>query len=386
MTQHRIALVTGGNKGIGLQIARQLAEAGLHVVIGSRDATLGAAAVSELARDGLTATTVALDLDAPETHAATAAQLEADHGRLDVLVNNAGIFDFGDAMPSQASLDAVRRVMEVNFIGTLAVTQAMLPLLKAAPRGRIVNVSTSLASLTLNGDPTSTYYSQQFIGYNASKAALNMLTVQLHEELKDTGIKVNSVSPGFVKTDLTGFGDMTPRRGRAAAGAIRAGRRRERPVRGTRRSDALVRARADGAPGGHCRPRPGNPGSQRREPFGRAWRTPTSARGLRRPSRPAPAAVTGMVLPCRARSRSRYRCRPEDQVARLGHVDPSGVGQPRLPFLRPGGASYPAVGTPGQQHVHRETVDLAREVGVALRVRAQSFRTPLTSCQTAASK
>ncbi|MCA1337185.1 SDR family oxidoreductase [Pseudooceanicola marinus] len=213
MTQQRIALITGGNKGIGFQIARQLAEAGLHVVIGSRDATRGAEAVATLAQDGLTATTVALDLDAPETRDTAAAKLQADHGRLDVLVNNAGIFDFGDAVPSQASVEAVRRVMEVNFIGTLAVTQAMLPLLKAAPEGRIVNVSTSLASLTLNGDPSSTYYSQQFIGYNASKAALNMLTVQLHEELKDLGIKVNSVSPGFVKTDLTGFGEMTPEEG-----------------------------------------------------------------------------------------------------------------------------------------------------------------------------
>ena len=213
MTQQRIALITGGNKGIGFQIARQLVEAGLHVVIGSRDATRGAEAMATLAQHGLTATTVALDLDAPETHAAAAAKLQADHGRLDVLVNNAGIFDFGDAVPSQASMEAVRRVMEVNFIGTLAVTQAMLPLLKAAPEGRIVNVSTSLASLTLNGDPSSTYYSQQFIGYNASKAGLNMLTVQLHEELKETGIKVNSVSPGFVKTDLTGFGEMTPEEG-----------------------------------------------------------------------------------------------------------------------------------------------------------------------------
>ena len=103
--------------------------------------------------------------------------------------------------------------MEVNFIGALAVTQAVLPLLSTSTAGRIVNVSSSLGSLTLNGDPTSTYYSQQFIGYNASKAALNMLTVQLHEALKDIGIVVNSVSPGFVKTDLTGYGTMTPEEG-----------------------------------------------------------------------------------------------------------------------------------------------------------------------------
>jgi NAD(P)-dependent dehydrogenase (short-subunit alcohol dehydrogenase family) len=213
MTQQRIALVTGGNKGIGLEIARQLAEAGLRVVIGARDTGRGAEAVARLAKGGLEVSWIRLDLDKPETLAAAAAQLTAEPGRLDVLVNNAGIFDFEDTVPSKASIEAVRRVMEVNFIGTLAVTQAMLPLLRAADGGRIVNVSTSLASLTLNGDPTSTYYSQQFIGYNASKAALNMLTVQLHEELKEIGVKVNSVSPGFVKTDLTGYGTMTPQEG-----------------------------------------------------------------------------------------------------------------------------------------------------------------------------
>jgi len=213
MTQPRIALVTGGNKGIGLEIARQLAQAGLCVVIGARDTGRGAEAAARLAEGGLEASWVRLNLNEPKTLAAAAAHLTAEHGRLDVLINNAGIFDFEDAVPSKASIEAVRRVMEVNFIGTLAVTQAMLPLVRAAEKGRIVNVSTSLASLTLNGDPTSTYYSQQFIGYNASKAALNMLTVQLHEELKESGVKVNSVSPGFVKTDLTGYGTMTPQEG-----------------------------------------------------------------------------------------------------------------------------------------------------------------------------
>jgi NAD(P)-dependent dehydrogenase (short-subunit alcohol dehydrogenase family) len=94
------------------------------------------------------------------------------HGRLDILVNNAGIFDFADGPPGSASIEAVRRVLEVNFIGALAVTQAMLPLLRAAPAGRIVNLSSSLGSLTLNGDPDSPYYAQRYIGYNASKAAL----------------------------------------------------------------------------------------------------------------------------------------------------------------------------------------------------------------------
>ena len=104
--------------------------------------------------------------------------------------------------------------METNFIGTLAVTQAMLPLMRAAPAARIVNLSSSLGSLAGNADPSSPYYSQRFIGYNASKAAVNLLTIQLREELRETPIVVNSVSPGFVKTDLTGgYGNITPEEG-----------------------------------------------------------------------------------------------------------------------------------------------------------------------------
>jgi NAD(P)-dependent dehydrogenase (short-subunit alcohol dehydrogenase family) len=213
MQNERVALVTGANKGIGLEIARQLAQAGVHVIVGARDEGRARAAVNDLASQNLVAEFVRIDLDDLASTDAAATKIKAEHGKLDILVNNAGIFDFADAPPSKASIDAVRRVMEVNFIGALAVTQAMLPLLRQAPAGRIVNLSSSLGSLTLNGDPTSTYYSQRFIGYNASKAALNMLTIQLSEELRGTGIVVNSVSPGFVKTDLTGYGNMTPEEG-----------------------------------------------------------------------------------------------------------------------------------------------------------------------------
>lgn len=213
MEDARIALVTGGNKGIGLEIARQLTRAGIVVIIGARNEGRARSAVEALAAGGLAVQAVHLDLDDRASIVAAAEEIGARHGRLDILVNNAGIFDFADAPPSRASVDAVQRVMNTNFIGTLAVTQAMLPLVRAAPAGRIVNLSSSLGSLTLNGDPSSTYYSSQFIGYNASKAALNMLTVELNEELRDTGIKVNSVSPGFVKTDLTGYGTMTAEEG-----------------------------------------------------------------------------------------------------------------------------------------------------------------------------
>ena len=209
----RVALVTGANKGIGLEIARQLAQTGVRVIIGARDDSRARAAVDDLTSQGLVAQSIWLDLDNAESITEAAATIAAEHGRLDILVNNAGIFDTADGPPGTASLDAVRRVMDTNFLGTLAVTQAMLPLLRAALAGRIVNVSSSLGSLALNGDPSSTYYSSQFIGYNASKAALNMLTVQLNEELRDTPIMVNSVSPGFVKTDLTGYGTITPEEG-----------------------------------------------------------------------------------------------------------------------------------------------------------------------------
>lgn len=213
MADKRIALVTGANKGIGLEIARQLARAGVQVILGARDAGRARTAVADLNAQGLAVRAVALDINDQASITAAASAIEAEHGRLDILVNNAGVFESIDGPPSKASLDAVRRVLDTNFIGTLAVTQAMLPLLREASFARIVNVSSSLGSLTLNGDPTSSYYSAQFIGYNASKAALNMLTVQLNEELKGTSIVVNSVSPGFVKTDLTGYGTMTPEEG-----------------------------------------------------------------------------------------------------------------------------------------------------------------------------
>lgn len=201
-----IALVTGANKGIGLEIVRQLARAGVSVILGARHADKGTAAVRDLAAEGLEARTVRIDVTDPGSIGAAAERILADHGRLDILVNNAGIVDKADGPPTGAAPEAVRRIMETNFIGVLAVTQAMLPLLRKSGAGRIVNLSSALGSLTQNGDPDSPYYASRLIGYNASKAALNMLTVQLCEELRGTPIVVNSVSPGYVRTDLTGHG------------------------------------------------------------------------------------------------------------------------------------------------------------------------------------
>jgi len=214
MADTRIALVTGANKGIGREIARQLAEAGVTVIIGARDPERGMEAAAELTSRSLSAESIEIDLNDEATITAVAERIAADHGRLDILVNNAGIVDAADGPPTTAATTAARRIMETNFICTLAVTQAMLPLLRKSRAGRIVNLATTLGSLAINGDPSSPYYSARLIGYNASKAALNMLTVQLAAELADTPIVVNSVCPGYVKTDLTGQqGFMTPEEG-----------------------------------------------------------------------------------------------------------------------------------------------------------------------------
>ena len=200
----RIALVTGANKGIGLEIAKQLGQAGVGVIIGARDPQKGEAAVAELMSLGLAVESMKLDLGDEASIVQAARQIGGKYGRLDILVNNAGIVDAEDGPPGRSTTGAARRIMETNFVGTLAVTQAMLPLLKKAPAARIVNLSSALGSLSVMGDPSSPFYNARLIAYNASKAAVNMLTVQLAAELRDTPIIVTSVSPGYVKTDLTG--------------------------------------------------------------------------------------------------------------------------------------------------------------------------------------
>ena len=207
----RVALVTGANKGIGLAIARQLAGSGVTVIIGARDVHRGQAAAGQLTGAGFDAHFVQLDVLDAASIAQAAAAIGAQHGRLDILVNNAGINDAGDGPPGSAAIAAARRLFDTNFFAPLAVTQAMLPLLRQAPTARIVNMSSSLGSLAINGDPASPYYSVRLIGYNASKAALNMLTVQLAEELRGAGIAVNAACPGYVATDLNGHsGYLTP--------------------------------------------------------------------------------------------------------------------------------------------------------------------------------
>jgi NAD(P)-dependent dehydrogenase (short-subunit alcohol dehydrogenase family) len=214
----RIALITGANKGIGLEIARQLGRAGYRILLGARDATRGDAAAAKLEADGIDVRVVAIDLDQPDSIAAAAAAIEAEEGRLDVLVNNAGIADRDDGSPGKANMAAVRRTFEVNFFGTLAVTQAMLPALRKSPAARIVNISSGLGSLARHSDPGWRFAQTKVFGYSASKGALNMLTVQLAAELKDSAIKVNSAEPGFTATDLNNHrGTQTVGEGATAA-------------------------------------------------------------------------------------------------------------------------------------------------------------------------
>ena len=214
----RIALITGANKGIGLEVARQIGKSGAFIWLGARDNTLGEAAAAVLRGEDVDCAFVHLDLGDGGSLRKAAALIEAKHGRLDILVNNAGISDPGDGPPSKASLTAVRRVFETNYFGSLEVTQAMLPLLRKSSAGRIVNVSSGLGSLTRNGDPAWRFANVKRAGYNASKAALNMMTVQLAAELQGTGIKVNSADPGFTATDLNGHrGTQTIPEGATAA-------------------------------------------------------------------------------------------------------------------------------------------------------------------------
>ena len=200
----KIALATGANKGIGFEVARQLGAEGVTVFLGARNPHLGKVAEEKLRPDGADASFVELDVTKRESILRAAEHLGTKHDRLDILVNNAGVHGRSDGPPSTVDPDAVREALEVNFFGVLAVTQAMLPLLRKAPSGRIVMVSSGLGSLTLNGDPNWQFAGIKRLGYNGSKAILNMLTVQLAWELRDTPIKVNAVNPGFTATDFNG--------------------------------------------------------------------------------------------------------------------------------------------------------------------------------------
>lgn len=198
----KIAFITGANKGIGFETAKQLGLKGNTVYLGSRNIQRGEAAANQLKELGIDAHAIHLDLDQKETIQQAANFLEKEHGYVDILVSNAGIINPKDGVPSQTDIEVVKHTFEVNFFSALEVTQALLPLLKKAEAARIVYVSSGLGSLTLNADPTWEFDNVKLIGYNASKAAIDMLTVQLAWELKGTNIKVNATNPGYTDTDL----------------------------------------------------------------------------------------------------------------------------------------------------------------------------------------
>jgi NAD(P)-dependent dehydrogenase (short-subunit alcohol dehydrogenase family) len=200
----KVALITGANKGLGFEMARQLGQAGVSVLMAARDPLKGEAAAAKLRDEGLDAQFLQLEVTDPGDHAAASALLEKQFGRLDILINNAGISaePLGSGKVSTTAGDTLRRTFDTNFFGPVALTQALLPLLKKSDAARIVNMSSILGSQTLHADPKSPIYDFKSLSYDASKAALNSFTIHLAHELKDTKIKVNSAHPGWVKTDM----------------------------------------------------------------------------------------------------------------------------------------------------------------------------------------
>ncbi|MDN6968820.1 SDR family oxidoreductase [Oenococcus sp. UCMA 17063] len=213
MQERKIALITGANKGIGLQIAKDLVDRGLTVFIGSRNLERGKLAAQSI---GGNATAIQLDVTDQESVNAAAKQIQDEVNHLDVLVNNAGILfpNKPNLLPEEisaiariatASLNDIRTVYETNVFGVIAVTQAMLPLLRKSSAARVVNISSAGGSLTLNSDSKSTLRPMYSVVYSPSKTALNAITLAFAIELESTNIKVNAVSPGFTATDFNHF-------------------------------------------------------------------------------------------------------------------------------------------------------------------------------------
>jgi NAD(P)-dependent dehydrogenase (short-subunit alcohol dehydrogenase family) len=196
----KVALITGANKGLGFEISRKLAQQDIKVVMGCRDIIKGQIAVAQLLQARLDVEFHHLDVISSGSIEAIRGYLDRVYGKLDILVNNAGICLESDQKPSEVSLDIVRQTLETNFIGVIATTQMLLPLIHKSESGRIVNMSSGRASLTQHSD-SSCHYAKT-LAYNSSKIALNAFTVMLAAELRDTAIKVNSADPDWCRTDM----------------------------------------------------------------------------------------------------------------------------------------------------------------------------------------
>ncbi|GAA2845783.1 SDR family NAD(P)-dependent oxidoreductase [Streptosporangium fragile] len=205
MAEKTVALVTGANKGIGIEVARGLGRGGATVLVGARSEERGAAAAAVLAAEGIDARFVRLDVTDEASIEAAAKWIEDEYGRLDILVNNAGISHPADhAGPSSTPVPVLRAMYETNVFGVVAVTNALLPLLRRSAAGRIVNVSSELASLAMVTDPSSVSYPFNMLAYNSCKTALNAVTVAYAKELASSGIKVNAANPSHCATDMNG--------------------------------------------------------------------------------------------------------------------------------------------------------------------------------------
>ena len=197
----KIALITGANKGIGFEVARQLAQQNIHVLVGSRDLSRGQKAIEQLRSQNLPVSLIQIDVTNQSSIDAAVAQVTNEYKRLDILINNSGVYT-KEPHPSQLKLETIRDNFEVNFFGAFAVTQAFLPLIKNSSAGRIVNVSSGLGSFAFHQSQQNCFY---HLAYSASKTSLNMFTYQLAQELKKTNIKVNCCTPGLTATELTNF-------------------------------------------------------------------------------------------------------------------------------------------------------------------------------------
>ncbi len=203
MKANKIALITGAGRGIGFETARQLGKQNVTVIIGARDEERGREAAHKLIAEDIDAHAVVLDVTDEATVNKAAEKIGREFGKLDILINNAGVALEGFSKPpSELEIDTLRRTFDTNFFGAFTVTKAMLPLLRLSDAGRIVNVSSGLGSLTLHGNPDWEFFQVNLLAYNSSKAALNMMTVQFAKELRETNIKVNSADPGFTATDM----------------------------------------------------------------------------------------------------------------------------------------------------------------------------------------
>lgn len=207
----KVALITGANKGLGFEMSRQLAQQGLTVLIAARKLEAAEAAATDLKNQGLKAEAIALDVSDSTQIQAAVEEIKNRFGKLDVLINNAGVMLDGEWLISNASsvsIDIIRKTFDTNFFALVELTQALLPLILKSQSGRIVNMASIEGSLSLHADPNSPIYDSKPFAYDASKAAVNSFTIHLAHELRNTPVKVNSAHPGWVKTELGGEGAM----------------------------------------------------------------------------------------------------------------------------------------------------------------------------------